>query len=54
MEKLEILEKEVESLTNKIIEHQEEAMRLDVIRDVLQKEIEYKKPKSTSNDELPF
>ncbi len=54
MEKLEILEKEVENLTNKIIEHQEEAMRLDVIRDVLQKEIEYQKPKNTSNDELPF
>ena len=53
MEKLEILEKEVENLTNKIIEHQEEVMRLDIIRDVLQKEIECQKPKNTSNDELP-
>ena len=53
MDKLEILEQEVKNITNKIIEHQNEIDRLDVIRDVLQQEIEYQKPKDTSN-ELPF
>lgn len=54
MDKLEILRKEVKNITNKIIEHKNEIDRLDVIRDVLQQEIEYQEPQNTSNEELPF
>lgn len=54
MDKLEVLEQEVTIITSKIVEHQEEAMRLEIIRDVLQQEIELYKPINTKNDELPF
>lgn len=53
MDKLEVLEQEVYNITTKINEYQSEIDRLDVIRDVLQQEIEYQKPKNSSN-ELPF
>lgn len=54
MDKLEVLEQEVTIITNKIVEHSEEIERLEVIRDVLQQEIELHKPHNTNNDELPF
>lgn len=53
-ESLNILRSEVESITKKIVEHNEEAMRLDVIRAVLQREIELYEPIKIVDNELPF
>lgn len=53
MNKLEILEQEVSKITNEIIKHNEEIEKLDIIREVLQQEIDLNKPINTF-DELPF
>lgn len=54
-DKMNILKQEVSRLTNEIVKKQEEIMELDVIRDVLQKEVELYEPISQKNDEeLPF
>lgn len=53
-EKILILKNEIERLTNEIAKKQEEAIGLDVIRDVLQREVELYEPIIKNNDELPF
>lgn len=53
MEKLDILKQEVEKINNKISENYEEHRRLEIIRDVLQREIEMLEP-SKNDDLLPF
>ena len=53
-EKILILKKEVEKLTNEIVKKQEEIMELDVVRDALQEKIELYKPILKKDEELPF
>lgn len=52
-DRIKILKQEVDKLTDEIIKHTNESNRLDIIRDVLQKEIEFYQPKKEDN-ELPF
>lgn len=50
---LKILRQEVDRLTNEIKKHEEELERLDVIRDVLQRELQLYQTKKNYG-ELPF
>ena len=50
---LEVLRQEIDRITEEIKKHTDEAERLDVIRDVLQKEVELYQTKK-NDDELPF
>lgn len=52
MDKLEILKEEENILANKITEYKEEIEKMEVLREVLQQEIDLYTPKD--NDELPF
>ena len=52
-EKLNVLRAEVQKITNKIIEYNNEIERLDTVRDVLQREIELYEPIKQDSD-LPF
>ena len=53
-EKILILKKEVEKLTNEIVKKQEEIMELDVVRDALQEKIELYKHILKKDEELKF